>query len=94
MKATLNGKVIAESDDIVENGGYVYFPPSAVRMDWLVKVPKTAKDLECPHVRPVLRRGDRRCAPCAQRLGLRGAAPVQDRDRRTASASGRTSRSA
>jgi uncharacterized protein (DUF427 family) len=50
MKATLNGKVIAESDDIVENDGYIYFPPSAVRMEWLEKVPKTAKDLECPHV--------------------------------------------
>jgi len=49
MKATLNGQVIAESDDIVENAGYIYFPPEAVRMDWLVKVPKTAKDLECPH---------------------------------------------
>src|SRR5262249_53807436 len=32
--------------------------------------------------RPVLRRGDRRHAPPAQRLGLRGAAPLQDRDRR------------
>ena len=27
MKATLKGKVIAESDDIVENDGYFYFPP-------------------------------------------------------------------
>ena len=49
MKATLNGKLIAESDDIIENSGYLYFPPSAVRMEWLEKVPKTAKDLECPH---------------------------------------------
>jgi len=49
MKATLNGKLIAESDDIIENSGYLYFPPSAVRMEWLEKVPKTAKDLKCPH---------------------------------------------
>jgi hypothetical protein len=26
MKAILDGKVIAESDDIVENSGYLYFP--------------------------------------------------------------------
>lgn len=49
MKAMLEGNVIADSDDIVETGGYRYFPPSAVRMEWLEKVPKTAKDLECPH---------------------------------------------
>ena len=49
MKATLNGHVIAESDDIVEHGGYQYFPVAAVRMGRLEKAPKTAKDLECPH---------------------------------------------
>ena len=49
MKAVLNGHAVAESDDIVEAGGYQYFPSSAVRMEWLEKVPKTAKDLECPH---------------------------------------------
>ena len=49
MKASLKGKVIAESDDIVENGGYQYFPPSAVRRECLDKAPKTARDLECPH---------------------------------------------
>ena len=49
MKASLKGKVIAESDDIVENGGYQYFPSSAVRLAWLEKAPKTARDLECPH---------------------------------------------
>ena len=49
MKAILNGQVIAESDDIVETGGYQYFPPAAVRMDVLQKAEKTAKDLECPH---------------------------------------------
>jgi uncharacterized protein (DUF427 family) len=49
MKATLNGQQVAASDDIVEVGGYQYFPPSAVRLDWLQKAPKTAHDLECPH---------------------------------------------
>jgi len=41
MKAILNGKTIAESDDIVENDGYIYFPPGAVHMEWLEKVPVT-----------------------------------------------------
>jgi uncharacterized protein (DUF427 family) len=50
MKATLKGRVVAESDDIVECGGYQYFPSSAVRLEWLEKAPKTESDLECPHV--------------------------------------------
>jgi uncharacterized protein (DUF427 family) len=49
MKATLNGQVIAESDDIIENSGYLYFPPFVVRMEWLEKAAKTEKDLACPH---------------------------------------------
>ncbi len=49
MKATLKDRVIAESGDIVENGGYAYFPPTAVRLEWLEKAPKTDKDKECPH---------------------------------------------
>ena len=49
MKATLNGHVVAESDDIVGCKGYQYFPPSAVRIEWLEKAPKTASDHECPH---------------------------------------------
>jgi len=49
MQATLNGRVIAESDDIVETGGYQYFPTSTVRMDWLEKAPKTDSDRACPH---------------------------------------------
>jgi uncharacterized protein (DUF427 family) len=49
MKATLNGKVIAESDDIVENDGYRYFPPTAVHMEWLEKASVTEKDRACPH---------------------------------------------
>jgi uncharacterized protein (DUF427 family) len=50
MKAVVDGHVIAESTDIIENGCYQYFPPSAVRLEWLEKSPKTASDLECPHV--------------------------------------------
>ena len=49
MKATLDGRVIAESDDIAECHGYQYFPRAAVRMEWLEKAPKTGSDLECPH---------------------------------------------
>ena len=49
MKAILDGQQIAASDDIVEAGGYQYFPPSAVRMECLEKTPRTAHDLECPH---------------------------------------------
>jgi uncharacterized protein (DUF427 family) len=49
MRAVLNGQQIAESNDIVETGGYAYFPPAAVRLDWLEKAPKTESDLACPH---------------------------------------------
>ncbi len=49
MKAVLNGHEVASSDDIVETGGYQYFPRSAVRMEWLEKTNKTEHDLECPH---------------------------------------------
>jgi uncharacterized protein (DUF427 family) len=49
MKATLNGTVIAESNDIVAAAGYDYFPSSVVCTEWLEKSPKTPKDLECPH---------------------------------------------
>ncbi len=49
MKATLDGKVIAESDDIVECRGYQYFPSPSVRMDWLEKAQKTESDHACPH---------------------------------------------
>ena len=49
MKATLEGRVMAESDDIVECAGYVYFPASTVRTEWLEKAPKTASDRACPH---------------------------------------------
>lgn len=49
MKAVLDQKVIAESNDVVEVDGYTYFPNAAVRTDLLSKSPKTADDLECPH---------------------------------------------
>jgi len=49
MQAVLNGHKVAASDDIVEVGGYHYFPASAVRMEWLEKAKKTDHDLECPH---------------------------------------------
>ena len=49
MKAVLEGRVVAESDDIVDAAGYQYFPRAAVRMEWFEKAPRTADDLECPH---------------------------------------------
>ena len=49
MKAILDGRILADSDDIVEAGGYHYFPRSAVRMEWLEPAEKTARDLQCPH---------------------------------------------
>jgi uncharacterized protein (DUF427 family) len=49
MKATVDGKTIAASDDIVERGGYHYFPLAAARLEWLEKTPRTAEDLKCPH---------------------------------------------
>jgi uncharacterized protein (DUF427 family) len=49
MKASVQGHEVAASDDIVEVGGYHYFPPGTVRLEWLEKAPKTADDLLCPH---------------------------------------------
>jgi uncharacterized protein (DUF427 family) len=49
MKATLNDHLIAESSDIVTNGGYHYFPAEATRLDCLQKAPKTDSDRACPH---------------------------------------------
>jgi uncharacterized protein (DUF427 family) len=49
VKATLKSHVVAESNDIVESGGYHYFPRSSVHMQWLVKAPKTDSDRACPH---------------------------------------------
>jgi len=49
MQAVLNGHKVAASDDIVEAGGYLYFPRDAVRMEWLEKTEQTESDLRCPH---------------------------------------------
>lgn len=49
MKAVLKGHVVADSTDIVEAGGYLYFPRSAVRLEWLEKAPLTDGDRACPH---------------------------------------------
>jgi uncharacterized protein (DUF427 family) len=49
MRAVVDGQVVAQSNDIVDCKGYRYFPPSAVRTDWLEKTEKTADDLKCPH---------------------------------------------
>lgn len=49
MQAVLNGHVVADSTDIVEAGGYQYFPPASVRIDWLEKSEKTDSDRACPH---------------------------------------------
>jgi uncharacterized protein (DUF427 family) len=49
MQATLDGHVIAKSDDIVETGGYKYFPAQTVRLEWLEKASKTDSDRACPH---------------------------------------------
>ena len=49
MKAVVNGHVIADSDDVVDCGGYQYFPNSAIRPECLVEAPTTDSDLACPH---------------------------------------------
>lgn len=49
MKATLGACVLADSEDVVERGGYLYFPRAAVRMELLEEAERTADDLKCPH---------------------------------------------
>jgi len=49
MKATVDGQVVAHSNDVIECKGYQYFPRPAVRTDWLEKAEKTADDRACPH---------------------------------------------
>ena len=49
MKAIVDGQIVAESTDVVENDGYQYFPPSDVKLNWLEKAPKTESDRACPH---------------------------------------------
>jgi uncharacterized protein (DUF427 family) len=49
VKAGVDGKVVAQSNDVIECRGYQYFPASAARLDWLEKAAKTADDQACPH---------------------------------------------
>jgi uncharacterized protein (DUF427 family) len=49
MRATINDRVVAESNDIVEVGGYAYFPSASVHTEWLEKAAKTESDHACPH---------------------------------------------
>ena len=49
MQAIWRGHLIADSDQTLELGGYPYFPPASVRMEFLHKAPKTAADDRCPH---------------------------------------------
>jgi uncharacterized protein (DUF427 family) len=49
VKAGWNGKILAESEQTIEVGGYRYFPRAAVRMEMLQRAAKTPHDLECPH---------------------------------------------
>ena len=43
MRAVVDGKVVAESDAVIENSGYRYFPPTAVKLNLLEKAPRTAR---------------------------------------------------
>ncbi len=49
MRAVLDGHVIAESEDVIECGGYFYFAPASVQRGWLERAEKTGDDLACPH---------------------------------------------
>ena len=54
MKAILEHHVIAESDDIVESGGYQLFPDTSVHMQWLEEDPQNSLRPRLPAWRPVL----------------------------------------
>ncbi len=49
MKAIWRGTVLADSENTLKVGGYVYFPRDTVRMDLLAPSLQTPRDLECPH---------------------------------------------
>ncbi len=49
MKAIWHGRVIAESDRVLELDGYSYFPREAVQMDLLRAAARTQADRACPH---------------------------------------------
>jgi len=44
-RATWNGKVIAESDQILESGGNVYFPESSLKREYFRSSSTTSTDL-------------------------------------------------
>ncbi len=49
MKAEIDGNVLADSTATIAHGGYDYFPPAAIRTEYLEPAPQTASDLACPH---------------------------------------------
>ena len=49
MKAMLNGRALAQSDDVAECEGYRYFKRADVRMDCLEPAALPASDLAGPH---------------------------------------------
>ena len=49
MQASVDGQIVALSNDLVECQGYQYFPREAVRMELLEKAAKTDHDSACPH---------------------------------------------
>ena len=49
MQASVDGQIVAQSNDLVECQGYQYFPPETVRMELLEKAAKTDHDRACPH---------------------------------------------
>jgi uncharacterized protein (DUF427 family) len=40
MKAVVDGQMVAQSDDVIENHGYQYFPRIAVRAAWSYEAPR------------------------------------------------------
>jgi uncharacterized protein (DUF427 family) len=49
MKASWRGQLLAQSEQILEVGGYRYFPRESVKMELLQQTERTPSDLECPH---------------------------------------------
>ena len=43
MQASVDGQIVAQSNDLVECQGYQYFPRGAVRMNWLEKDSKNRR---------------------------------------------------
>ena len=81
MKAIWRGKVIAESEETREAGGYTYFPREAVRMELLRKARQDGERPRLPARRSILRRGRGRQAELARGVVLRGAQARHERRR-------------